>query len=220
MSDEPVEALIFDFGGVLVDWDPRHLFRSFYPDPDELERFLGEVWTSAQNDRCDRGRPFAEMIDELVAAHPSHEQAIRASAPEARWVEMVPRAIPGMVDLLAELASAGYRLCSLSNFSSETFPLVRHRFACFDLLDDIVISGSLDGIGKPDREAFELVAARNDLDPARTVFVDDHPGHTAAARSYGYRAVTFTGAAELRDRLRSWGVRVATAGAPGAGTDR
>ncbi len=209
MTDSPdIEAVVFDFGGVLVDWDPRHLFRKLFDDPDEMEAFLTDVWTPVENERCDRGRPFSEMIDELVAAHPHYERHIRASAPEARWIEMVPGAIPGALELLDELKAAGYRLCGLSNWSAETFPLARDAYECFERLDDIVISGELDGVGKPDREAFDLVAERNGLTPATTVFVDDTPRNTDAAASYGYRVVTFTDTPSLRTSLAAMGVRV------------
>ena len=203
-----IDALILDFGGVLVDWDPRHLFRKLFDDPDEMEAFLSEVWTPVENERCDRGRPFSEMIDELVAAHPHYESQIRASAPEARWIEMVPGAIPGALELLDELKAGGYRLCGLSNWSAETFPLARDAFECFERLDDIVISGELGGVGKPDREVFDLVAERNGLTPASTVFVDDAERNTAAAASYGYQVVTFTDMPSLRIALASMGVRV------------
>jgi 2-haloacid dehalogenase len=210
VTDTPeIEALIFDFGGVLVDWDPRHLYRKLFDDEDEMEAFLADIWSPAENDRCDRGRPYADMIDELVAAHPHYAAHITAVAPWERWQETVAGPVPGALELLRELRAGGYRLCGLSNWSAETFPLARDAYECFSLLDDIVISGELDGIAKPDRQAFELVAQRNGLIPAATVFVDDSPRNTAAARSYGYRVATFTDAPALRRELAALGVRVA-----------
>ena len=125
---------------------------------------------------------------------------------------MVPGAIPGALELLDELKAGGYRLCGLSNWSAETFPLARDAYECFDRLDDIVISGELDGVGKPDREAFDLVAERNGLTPASTVFVDDTERNTIAAASYGYRVVTFTDTPSLRAALAAMGVRVSPVG--------
>jgi 2-haloacid dehalogenase len=208
VTDSPVEAIIFDFGNVLVTWNPRNLYRNLFDDEEEMESFLANIWSPAENDRCDRGRPYSEMIDELVAAHPEYEAQITAVAPWERWIETVGGPIPGALELLDELKAAGYRLIGLSNWSAETFPLALERFECFGRLDDIVISGELDGIAKPDREVFDLVAERNDLDPATTVFVDDHPANTEAAASYGYRVVRFTDMPSLRRELAAMGVRI------------
>jgi 2-haloacid dehalogenase len=210
MTDTPeIDALIFDFGNVLVDWNPRNLYRQIFDDESEMEEFLANVWSPAENDRCDRGRPYAEMIDDLVAANPHYESQITAVAPWERWIETVGGPIPGAVELLDELKAAGYKVVGLSNWSAETFPLALERFECFGRLDDIVISGELDGVAKPDRAVFDLVAERNGLRPEATVFVDDHPANTEAAASYGYRVVTFTDVPSLRAALSSMGVRIA-----------
>ena len=203
-----IEAIVYDFGGVVVDWNPRNLYRKLFPDETEMERFLADIWTPAENDRCDRGRPYAEMVEELSTRHPEHAELIAACAPTARWIETISGPIPGALELLDELRTAGYPLYGLSNWSAETFPLARHRYEVFTRFDDILISGELDGIAKPDEAMFDLLAGRNGLRPETTVFIDDSPRNTVAAASYGYRTIDFIDTPSLRRALASLGVEV------------
>jgi 2-haloacid dehalogenase len=207
-----IEAIIYDFGGVVVDWNPRNLYRKLFDDEADMERFLDEIWSPAENDRCDRGRPYAEMVDELSARFPDHADHIAACAPTARWIETISGPIPGALELLDELRDAGYPLYGLSNWSAETFPLARGEYAAFARFDDILISGELDGIAKPDRAMFDLLAGRNGLSPESTVFIDDSPRNTEAAASYGYHVVDFTSTDRLRRELVALGVAVREAG--------
>jgi 2-haloacid dehalogenase len=191
-------VVVFDLGGVLVDWDPRHLYRKLFDDPDAMESFLAEVTTAEWNAHQDAGRPWAEAVEVLVAEHPERRELIEAF--HARWPEMLAGEIPGTVDVLAELRASGVRLLALSNWSAELFPIARERFAFMSWFEGIVISGDV-RVNKPDPRIFEHLAERFGIEPAEAVFIDDVPANVEAARHLGYRAVTFTDAAALRREL-------------------
>lgn len=197
--------MIFDFGGVVVDWDMRHLFRQVFDDHDEMETFLAEVLTPAENLRCDLGTPLATVVGELAERHPHHRGALEAW--RDRWIETIPREIPGTADLIDELIAAGHPVLGLSNFSAETFPWCRRRYPVFERFDGIVLSGEV-GVSKPDPAIYRLVCERNGIEPSDAVFLDDSPTNVAGARAVGMPAFLFTGVAQARQDLRSVGVPV------------
>jgi 2-haloacid dehalogenase len=201
-----IDAVVFDLGNVLVQWDPRFLYRQLLASDDEVERFLAEVCTPEWNEAQDRGRPFAEGIAEAIGRHPHHEPLIRAFYD--RWDEMCPGLVDGTVDVLAELRAARIPLYALSNWSLETFARVRHRFVFLDWFDGLVISAA-ERIVKPDPAIFEVLLARYGLAAGRTVFVDDAPRNVSAAAGLGFVALPFTGAARLRADLAALGLPVA-----------
>ena len=194
-----IAAAVFDLGGVLIDWDPRHLYRKLFDDEAEMEAFLAEVCNGEWNERQDEGRPFAEAIAELTARHPQHRDMIAAY--HERWPEMLGGALDGTVAILGELRSLGRPLYALSNWSAETFPHARERFAFLAWFRGLVVSGEV-GVKKPDPEIYEILLRRYGLDPTGTVFIDDSADNVAAAQALGFEAVQFSSAAELRSRLR------------------
>lgn len=191
-------AGLFDLGGVLLDWDPRHLYRRIFADEQAMERFLATICTQDWNEEQDRGRSFAEGVRLLVARYPHFAGAIRAY--DERWEEMLGGAIEDSVALLAELRRCCVGLYALTNWSSEKFPVGRARFEFFDWFDGIVVSGE-EQLKKPDPQIFERAIARFSLDPAATLFVDDKAANCAAAAALGFRTHHFTGASGLRAAL-------------------
>jgi 2-haloacid dehalogenase len=192
------KAVVFDLGGVLIDWDPRHLYRKLLADEAAVEEFLATVCTPEWNAELDRGRPFAEGVAELVERHPEHAAAIAAY--HERWPEMVAGDIPGTVEVLAELRAAGVPLYALTNWSAETFAITRGRFEFLEWFDGLLVSGE-ERVTKPDPAIFQLLLDRFGLDPTATVFVDDSAANVAAARRLGFDAIRFTGHEELRREL-------------------
>jgi 2-haloacid dehalogenase len=192
------KAVVFDLGGVLIDWDPRHLYRKLLADEAAVEEFLATVCTPEWNAELDRGRPFAEGVAELVERHPEH--AANIAAYHERWPEMVAGDIPGTVEVLAELRAAGVALYALSNWSAETFAITRGRFEFLEWFDGLLVSGE-ERVTKPDPAIFRLLLDRFGLDPAATVFVDDAEANVAAARRLGIDAIRFTGPEDLRREL-------------------
>ena len=198
MPGVPPTTVVFDLGGVLIDWDPRYLFRQLFDDPDEMELFLAEVTTAEWNSHQDAGRPWAEAIEFLVAEHPERRELIEAF--HRRWPEMLAGTIPGTVDVLAELRASGVRLLALSNWSAELFPIARERFEFLAWFEGIVISGDV-GVNKPDRRIFGHLVGRFDVDPEAALFIDDSSTNVEAARALGFAVIQFTNAADLRVEL-------------------
>ena len=188
-------VLIFDLGGVLVDWDPRYLFDAVIEDPDRRRWFLTHVAGAEFLDQVDRGRPFPETVAEWSRRFPGWADALDAYA--RRWDETVRGAVPGTEELLRELAAAGAPLFALSNWPADTFWVARRRFAVLEVFGDIVVSGEV-GLVKPDPAIYRLALERFGLSPGSCVFVDDRAVNVDGARAVGMRAVRFTDAATLR----------------------
>jgi 2-haloacid dehalogenase len=184
---------------VFIDWNPRYLYRSLFPDDENgMEHFLAHVTTSSWNRQMDAGMPFAEAIAELQREHPDKAELIAAYWD--RWPEMLGQVNLETAAIVRDLRSRGLKVFALSDWSAETFPHARRMATELDLFDDIQISGEA-GITKPDRRAFELAASRFQIDPARALFVDDIQANVDAAYAAGFTAIRFTTAADLRDRL-------------------
>jgi 2-haloacid dehalogenase len=208
MHAAAVDAVVFDLGGVLIDWNPRHLYRKLFEDEAKMERFLSEVCSPVWNVTLDAGMSFDEGIAELLRRHPDEAHLIRAW--KERWEEMLGGAIEGAVALLDELHAAGMPLYALTNWSAETFPIGRRHFPFLERFRDIVVSGQ-EKIVKPDPRIFELLVRRTGVAPERTVFIDDGERNVAAAARLGFRAVRFTDPESLRASLTALGAL-----APGA----
>ena len=210
--------LIFDFGGVLIDWDPHHLYDPYFGDRARAEWFLQNICTMEWNTQMDGGKPFAEGIAELSARFPEWSREIEMF--HSQWTKMVGGPIPGMLELVRELKAAGHRLYGLSNWSAETFPLICDDYPALKLLDGMVISGfesaggaasanDCGGAGagdqkpliKPDPEIYKLLLSRYSLQPADCIFIDDNPANIAAAQTLGIRAIRFTTCSKLRPEL-------------------
>jgi 2-haloacid dehalogenase len=194
----PPSTVVFDLGGVLVNWDPRHLYRQLFDDPEEMESFLAEVTTAEWNARQDAGRPWALAVELLAAEHPERRDLIEAF--HRRWPEMLAGEIPGTVEVLADLRAEGVRLFALSNWSADTFPVARERFDFLAWFDGIVISGEV-GVNKPDRRIFEHLLEQFGIEPEATLFIDDSSANVDAAIALGFRAIRFTDATALRIEL-------------------
>lgn len=205
VSPDRPTAVVFDLGGVLIDWNPRYLYRQLFgPDEAAMEHFLAEVATSEWNAEQDRGRSWAEAVEVLVREHPADAALIEAY--RLRWKEMLGGPIEPTVALLAELRERGQvRLLALTNWSAETFPIARPDYPFLEWFEAIVVSGEV-GLMKPDPAIFRHLAAEHDLDPRSTVFIDDSPTNVRAAADLGFRAIAFRDAAELRAGLAALGL--------------
>lgn len=194
--DRPV--IVYDLGGVLIDWNPRHLYRKLIEDEAVMEWFLAEVCHTAWNEEQDRGRSFAEAIEEAAARHPEYRPLIAAYF--ERWDEMIPGEIEGSVAILEELKNAGHELHALTNWSAETFPHACRRFAFLEWFESILVSADV-GLIKPDPAIFRLLLERIGRTAGECVYIDDNPKNVASAAALGFDAIVFEGAAPLREAL-------------------
>ena len=193
-------TVIFDLGGVLIRWDPRNLYRKLFPGDDAaMEEFLATVCTVEWNECQDAGRTFAAAEEEAIARHPAKAELIRAFG--ARFDEMIPGANDEVVAILDELKRRGTKLYALTNWSAETFPSARRRFAFLSWFEGIVVSGH-EGLIKPDPALFRRLFARYAIEPSQAVFIDDDPGNARAAASLGVHGIAFSSAAGLRAELQ------------------
>jgi 2-haloacid dehalogenase len=203
MPIAPPTAVVFDLGGVLIDWNPRYLYRKLFDDEAAMEAFLADVVSPEWNGQQDSGRTWAEAVEVLSREHPEQRDLIAAYW--HRWQETLGDAIAPSVAILEELRDAGIRLYALSNWSAETFPVARPRYPFLDWFDGIVISGE-EKVAKPDAEIFRHLLDRYGLDPATTVFIDDSEANVRAAAAQGIVSLRFVDAATLRSDLRRFGL--------------
>jgi 2-haloacid dehalogenase len=198
-------TVVFDLGGVLIDWDPRYLYRQLFTDPAEMEDFLARICTQDWHHAHDLGEDIPESCRRLARRYPGHRDMIMAWA--ERGEEMAAGQFDETVGVLREVKAAGLPCLALSNMEPSTFATRRTRFAFMDWFDGFVISG-IEGVAKPDPRIFQILLRRYRLEPAATVFIDDSPANVEAASGLGMIAVRYTSARQLRGQLRSLGLTV------------
>ena len=199
MAERRRSVVVFDLGGVLLDWDPRHLYRKLFAgDEAAMEHFLANVCTHEWNRGQDAGRSFAEGARLLKLEHPDKAELIDAYG--ARFDEMMAGPIAGSVEILAELRRRGTSLYGLTNFSAETYPCAFARFDFLGWFRGVLVSGEVKAI-KPDPRIYELLLERFGIDPHQAVYIDDVAVNAAAARSFGIHGIHFTTPAALREEL-------------------
>ncbi|HEY7143101.1 MAG TPA: HAD family phosphatase [Streptosporangiaceae bacterium] len=202
--DVVVSAVVFDIGGVLLDWDPRHLYRQLFDgDEDAMERFLTQVCTPGWHAAQDLGYSIERACRELAAEHPGQAELILTWA--RRTEDMISGPVPGTAAVLAELKQRGVRCYALSNMEAETFPVRLRRYEFLRQLDGHVISG-LERVAKPDPRIYRLLLDRYQLAAGQTLFIDDKQANVMAAREVGMRAVRFESAPALRAQLVTMGL--------------
>src|SRR5687767_5947430 len=161
--NKPLDTIIFDLGAVLIDWNPRYLYRKIFKTEEEIDWFLTNVCTSEWNEEQDAGRSFEEATEILVKQHPNYEQAIRAWY--GRWKETIQGPIPMTVDILREIKNKnGHRLYALTNWSEETFPWALESFDFLQWFEGIVVSG-VEKTRKPFPEFYQILFDRYKVNP-------------------------------------------------------
>lgn len=204
MNPLPFDTVLFDLGAVLVDWNPRYLYRPhFNGDEQALERFLAEVCPTDWVREMDAGKSIRQAIAERRARFPEHAPLLELW--HSDWEVMLKDPIHGTVEILSELRARGTHLYALTNWSAENFPIAQRRFDFFKWFEDIVVSGEV-GLAKPDPAIFRLTIERCRLTPARTVFIDDSAVNVAAGATAGLRTIQFTSPDKLRADLVALGL--------------
>ena len=204
MVASKIVGVIFDLGAVVIDWNPMHLYRKiFRGDEAKAADFLKRICPQEWNEQQDAGRSLEAATNERLALFPEWEREIRAFY--GRWSEMIGGRVAGTAEIMRELSALGIRLFALSNWSAETFPLVRDKFEELDLFEEIFLSGE-HKIAKPDERFYRAALQRIDIPTENLVFVDDSLRNVRASEQLGLRALLFTGADQLRSDLRTLGV--------------
>lgn len=198
------KVLVFDLGGVLMDWSPYYLYcDTLGLNRQTVDAFLQEVNFTAWNRELDRGRSFQQAIDDLSAAFPAYADWIRAY--DQRYQATVRGAFQPVVDLLERLKLAGYPLHALSNWSAEKFYTICPHYPFFQWFDSLLISGDV-GLIKPDAAIFELLLQRIGRPAQDCIFIDDHLPNVLAARDLGFHAIQFLSPVQLEAELQALGV--------------
>ena len=201
-----IETIIFDLGGVLIDWNPKYLYRQIFSTEQEVETFLDKVCTSDWNEEQDAGRTLKEATDTLIKMHPEHEENITAYY--GRWEEMLGGVIEGTVNIFKRLkTSEQYKILALTNWSYETFPIAQKRYEVLSWFDGVVVSGT-EKLRKPFPEFYQILVDRYNVVPANALFIDDNLRNVHAAQKMGFNAVQFTTANDLEQQLKQYGINV------------
>lgn len=199
-----IQAIIFDFGNVLIEWDPRLIYRRFFHAEEEsMERFLQEVRFMEWNALQDKGRSFKEGVADLSSQFPHYSHLIQAY--HDNWKESIGDPLAGSVDLMKRLKRAGYPLYGLSNWSAETFPHMRHRYDFFNLFDDMVISGEVGSI-KPEPIIFEILLEKIGRPANECLFIDDSLANIRQANQMGFATIHFISPDQLEEELKNLGL--------------
>lgn len=196
-----IKNIVFDFGGVLIDWNPRYLYRSYFGgDEEKMEWFLQNICTYAWNIQMDGGKPFSEGVAELTAQHPEWAEAIKVY--HTRWAEMIGGEVEGTASLLRRLKEVGYHVYGLTNWSMETYPMIRDSYEVFSLFEGVVVSGE-ECLLKPDEKIYRCLLERYSLKAEESVFLDDNADNVAGAEAVGMEAIRFENAAQAEQELKA-----------------
>lgn len=195
-----IKNIIFDFGGVLLDWNPRYLYKSYFNNDVEMEHFLANICNGEWNIKQDAGRPFAEAVKELQAKFPEYAEAIQMYDDD--WEKMLKCELPESIDLLKELKSMGYGIYGLTNWSAEKIGYAFANYSFFSLFDGIVVSG-VEKVVKPDRRIYEILLERYSLKPGECVFIDDNQDNVDMAKVLGINAIRFDNIGNVKEHLET-----------------
>ncbi|MBA4166985.1 MAG: HAD family phosphatase [Chitinophagaceae bacterium] len=194
-----IKTIIFDLGGVLIDWNPDYVYRTIFSDENKMRKFYEEICTPDWNEEQDAGRSLMEATEHLVAKFPHEEKNIRAYY--GRWEEMLRGPIEGTVDILKELKDSGkYKLYALTNWSHETFPVTLRKFDFLHWFDGRLVSGE-EKMRKPFMEIYELLLQKFNIDPHTAIYIDDNERNLTAPESMGIHTIHFESPGQLKEDL-------------------
>ncbi len=199
-----IKAFVFDYGNVLIEWDPRNIYQRYFPNDSEgMEAFLKEINFMEWNAQQDKGRTFAEGVAALSQEFPQHAHLIQAY--HDHWKDSIGVAYWDTVEIMKRLKQAGYPLYGLSNWSAETFPHTREKFDFFDLFDDMVISGEVGHI-KPHPEIFHILLEKIGRPAHECLFIDDSLANIQQAQKIGFATIHFKSPEQLASTLHNMDV--------------
>lgn len=193
------DTIIFDLGAVLIDWNPRYVYKKMFVTDDAMEYFLSEICTSHWNEQQDAGRSFVEATRLLTEEYPHYSKEIAAYY--GKWVEMLGGPILPTVEMFAKLKESGkYKIVALTNWSAESFPIALGMYDFLHWFDGILVSGA-ENLKKPDPAIFELLLSKYDIDRSKAIFIDDNQKNFEAAIHLGIKSIHFQNPDQCRSEL-------------------
>lgn len=200
-----IKNIIFDFGGVLMDWNPRYFFKGYFNDDEKMEYFLENIAPSAWNEEQDRGRLLSEGTEIQVQQFPDWEKDIRAYYDN--WNVMLKSDIPQNVEILRRLAKIEYQLFGLTNWSEETFPYALENYDFFQLFDGKIVVSGTEKLIKPDPKIWHILLERYHIQANESVFIDDNPKNIEMAKLLGFCTIQVDHETNLEQELIRLGVK-------------
>ena len=202
-----IKNVIFDLGGVLIDWNPEYVYLEvFNGDREKMKWFFDEICTMDWNENQDAGYPLEKATDERVKLFPEYEEWIRIYY--GRWEEMLGKQIDGTVTILKQLIdNPNYKVVALTNWSAETFPIALERFDFLHWFEGIVVSGT-EKMRKPFNEIYELTLNRFNIEASQSLFIDDNARNIEAAKKMGINTIRFNNPTQLKSELKSLNIDI------------
>ena len=200
-----IKNIIFDFGGVVMDWDPRYFFKDHFKDDEKMEHFLKNIATDDWNAEQDRGRTLEEGTEIQVAKHPEWEKEIRAYYDN--WTTMLKSDIPHNVEVLRKLEHSKYELFGLTNWSAETFLYALENYDFFKIFGGKIVVSGTEKLIKPDPAIWEVLLNRYQIKAEESVFIDDNAKNIEVAKSLGFICIHIKKDTDLEKELRELGVQ-------------
>lgn len=200
MTSQPITAIVFDYGNVLIEWNPRNMYSRYFPnDAEGMERFLHEADFAGWNAQQDRGRSFKEGVAEASRKFPQYAHLFQAY--HDYWKDSIGEALWDTVGIVKRLKQKGCPLYGLSNWSAETFPHVCEKYEFFNLFDDMVISGKV-GHVKPEPEIYHILLGKIGKPAQECLFIDDSPANIQQAQELGFQTIRFESPEQLESALQ------------------
>ncbi len=201
-----IKNIIFDFGGVLMDWDPRYFFKDYFQDDEKMEYFLTHIAQSEWNEQQDKGRSLAEGTEIQVKKFPEWEKEIRAYYDN--WTVMLKSDIPQNVEVLRKLKHTKYQLFGLTNWSEETFPYALENYDFFQIFEGKIVVSGTEKLIKPDPAIWHVLLERYHIQAGESVFIDDNPKNIEMAKSLGFTTIQIHPDTDLEKELISVGIDI------------
>ena len=199
-----IKNIIFDFGGVVMDWNPRYFFKDHFKDDEKMEHFLKNIVTDDWNGEQDRGRTLAEGTEIQVAKHPDWENEIRAYYDN--WTTMLKSDIPANVAVLRKLEHSEYELFGLTNWSAETFPYALENYDFFEIFNGKIVVSGTERLIKPDPTIWNVLLERYQIKAEESVFIDDNAKNIEVAKRLGFICVHIKEDTDLERELKDLGI--------------
>lgn len=198
-----INTVVFDLGGVLIDWNPDYVFRTVFSKEEDMREFFRTVCTPDWNEEQDAGRSIKEGTDLLIKKFPEQEKNIRAFYD--RWPEMLGGPIHGTVQTFHDLKTKGYKTYALTNWSAETFPIALDKYLFLHWFDGRLVSGD-EKTRKPFKGFYETLIKKFAINPKTSVYVDDNARNLVPAKELGFTTIHFKSADQFRGELEALNV--------------